>query len=285
MSKKPMFFFCVLLAVVLASPTMGQISWTDENGVASNHNWTDSGNWSSNEVPGEFDTVFVDYEGYSKAPEAHGPIIDSNVGWVAHLRIGGESADTPATLTISDGGLLRIKRTGQWPRDNGHFLIGQGEKAAGTLIMTGGKIIVESMCQVGKRPGQGLIKMSGNAEFIVDGPLKMGGTDGGWGDAFMQLDGGIVKCEGISMYRDESKMDITEGTLIAGPGRLGGGGTMENFIKDCVQNKSITAYNGQGTVKWKQDSPEKDWIEVWAELESEKEPNSPDQQKEQPKQQ
>jgi len=285
MCRKPMFFFCVLLVAVLVSPTMGQISWTDENGIASNHNWTDAGNWSSNEVPSDFDTVFIDYTGYSKAPEAHGPIIDTNVGCVAHLRVGGAKADVPATLTVSDGGLLTIKKTGRFPRDNGNLLIGQGDNAAGTLIMSGGTIIVENMCQVGKRPGRGLIEMSGDAEFIVNGPLKMGGMDGGWGEAFMQLDGGTVKCEGISMYRGESRMDITEGTLIAGPGRLGGRRTMEGFIKNCVQDKRISAYNGQGKVKWKKDSPEKGWIEVWAQLESEQEPNAPDHQREQPKQQ
>ena len=283
MYRKSMFLFCVLLAAVLVGPAAGQIMWTDENGIASNHNWADASNWSSNEVPSDFDTVFIDYKAYSKAPEAHGPIIDSNVGCVAHLRVGGMMADVPATLTVTEGGLLTVKKTGRWPRDNGNLLVGQGEKAPGTLIMTGGKIIVENMCQVGKRPGLGLIKMSGDAEFVVKGPLKMGGMDGGWGEAFLQLDGGTVKCEGISMYRGESRIDITGGTLVAGPSRLGGRSTMEGFIKNCVRDKRITAYNGQGTVKWKKDSPEKGWIEVWAQLESEQEPNSPDQQ--QPKQQ
>lgn len=277
MRKKKMLLLCMLFVVSVAGQTKAQIGWTDENGVAGNHNWSDPGNWSTNEVPGEFDTIHINYSDYSNAPEAHGPIIDSNVGWVAHLKIGASKGDAPAVLTVNEGGLLRIKQTGQWPQDNGHLLLGQGQDAAGTIMMTGGKIVVDTMCQLGKRPGQGLIKISGNAEFIVNGGLKLGGRDNGTGDALIQLDGGTVKCKGISFYQREGKMDITAGKLIAGPDRLGGFGTMENYIKMCVQENRITAYSGKGTVKWKQDSPEKGWIEVWAELEPQQpqEPNSP----------
>jgi len=131
------------------------------------------------------------------------------------------------------------------------------------------------MCQIGKRPGQGMLKMTGDAEFIVKGPLKLGGMNRGRGDAFIQLDAGIVKCDGLSMYIGESHIDITGGKLLAGPKRLtmhSGSAKMEGYIKECVKAGRITAYDGKGKVMTKQDSPEEGWVEVWAVLQD---PNAP----------
>ncbi len=276
MCRKTLVWTCLVLVAGLGSNAVGAVTWTDENGIGSNHNWTEPGNWSTNEVPEGFDTATINYSRYSKAPDGQGPIIDSNVGEVAHLKVGSLAAGQPATLTVEDGGMLIIKRFGRFPPDNGQLVIGQGGGAAGTIEMKGGKIIVESMCQLGRRPGQGLLLMSGEGEFVVKGPLKLGGMDRGAGDAFIQLDAGIVRCDGITFYTGESRMDITDGKLIAGPGRLDlnrhPNAKMSNYIKRFMDKGIITAYNGKGKLMIKQDSPEKNWVEVWAVME---EPNSP----------
>ncbi len=278
MCKKMIVLTCLVLVAGLGSNAVAAVAWTDENGIGSNHNWADPGNWARNEVPEGFDAAWVNYSTYSKAPDGQGPIIDSNVGVVAHLKVGSSASEQPSVLTVEDGGMLRIKRFGRYPPDNGQLVVGQSGDSAGTIEMKGGKIIVESMCQLGRRPGRGLLLMSGDGEFIVKGPLKLGGMDRGPGDAFIQLDAGIVRCDGMSMYIGESKIDIAGGTLIAGPGRLDltryPKAKMSNYIKRCRDSGMITAYNGKGKLVLKDDSPEQKWVEVYAVME---EPNSPEE--------
>jgi len=269
MYTKSTCLVCLVLALTFAPAATAVIRWTDENGIASNHNWSDAGNWDTGQVPEELDVAWINYSEYSSAPEAHGPIIDSNVGSVAHLKVGSLKADKPAVLTVEEDGVITIKkRAGRFPLNNGQMVVAQGEGASGTVVMNGGKIIVESMCQFGKRPGQGLLQMSGDGEFVVKGTLKLGGMKLGTGDARIQLDAGVVKCKGISIFDGEGKIDIAGGKLIAGPGRLDyhgyKGKKMKDYIKACIQKKYITAYGGKGKVQYKQDSPQPDWIEVWA---------------------
>ncbi len=268
MNSKTIFLGCIALTFCLVAPAGAQY-WTDENGAASNHSWANTENWDNKQLPGQYDIAQINYSRYGTSG-GQGPIVDSNVGAMAHLKVGSAKSPEPAILTVVDGGLLRINKTGQWPPSNGHMLIAQGNGASGTVVMKGGKIIVEGMCQIGKRPGQGKLHMTGaNAEFIVKGPLKLGGMDGGPGDAFVQLDAGTLNCYGLSMYRGESKIDITGGKLLAGPGRAKAHGyrNMVDFIKGNIENGSITAYNKKGKVQFKPDSPEKGWVEVWAVME------------------
>ncbi len=283
MRSKLLFPISLVLAVGLVSNVFGEVQWTDAQGASNNHRWMAPENWNTNAVPGTYDEVGINSSSYSGAPNASGPIIDANVGSVAVLRLGSAGAGQISTLKVVKGGFLTVKNTGAWPRNSGQMTIAQAENCAGTLEMTGGTIIAEGMCQLGKRPGQGLIKISGDAAFVTKDALKLGGQDRGSGDALIQLDGGTVTCSGLSMYVGESKIKITGGKLIAGPGRVSlhghtGAGAMEKYIKDCVKDGRITAYDGKGIVKWELNSPQPDWITVWAvpaDANSVAEPNSP----------
>jgi len=220
MCKKTLY--CVALGMILASSGhAADVNWT---GLAGDRLWSNPANWSSNEVPGASDIVFVDVPA-ALAP--NGPIIQSG----DEAKINGllcEKAGEP-TMTMT-GGTLDISDYIWW---------GDGPDCFGTFYMSGGTVTTAAEFELGWGGGGGIWYMTGgtiNAQELV---IPTGtGVEG-----ILYLNGGIcnVGNGGLSMT-DVGLIDIGAGTMTLE-------GDHTDQINDLIGNGQIIAYGGSGRVK------------------------------------
>jgi len=253
MRRTTVFVICLLIIIAPQAPAE-TYTWT-----GGDSDWTNPLNWNPVGVPGAGDVAVI-------GPGGIPPIIDVNLGRVGAIKVDDK-------LFVRTGGDVYIDPEA----GPGDLLVGSATNKPGRLVMSGGRICGFEQHQIGKRT-EGVLDMAdddvndpGGSPLLWscgDGFLKLGGKDGGSGDAKVYLDNGTIHVAGLHFYRDEATMDIAGGTLEAGPNRLeyveGYYRDMKEYVQDLYYDKGwLTCYGGEGELDYTENSPSPEWITVW----------------------
>jgi hypothetical protein len=213
---------CFVLALSLVGQVQAQFpnhdsTWTDATG---DHLWTTPENWSEFPTPGAWAKI------RNGLP---GPSILSGVDAVARRVHVGYSEG--GALTV-DGGTLVLHADDLLLGKNG------GE---GILNMISGSIDVARDFEVGGG-NPGIVNMTGGTITVVDDfeiPETEGNPDS---PAEVHLDGGTISIGGDLHMFEYGLLDITAGTLIID-------GNSVSDVQGFIDNRWITAYDGDGTLQ------------------------------------
>jgi hypothetical protein len=262
--------------------------WTDFNDVRywpPDGDWMDPCNWDPVGVPDFNDSAFIGYDNYAPFGGI-APVLDVDAGTIGKMVIGSYGIPSAGItkVIVRTGGNLFVDKT-SFADSAGEILTGSTTGCPGQLIMTGGSLGGFVKAQFGKK-AEGVLNMcrddvndpggSPVLQSSADGYLALGAQDGGTGDAKVYLDNGTIHTAGLQFYRDESYMNITAGTLEAGPGRMPyyveeSCDDMLEYIENlCYAKESLQCYGGEGEINIELDSPQIEWVTVWCDA---REPN------------
>jgi len=219
---------CKRLACLMAAGLLlcsvsyaADVDWT---GSAGDRLWSNPTNWSSHQLPGPSDVVFVDVPA-ALAP--HGPILQPGV----EARISGLVCEVTGRPTMTmTGGTLSI---------SGYIWWGDGPNCFGTFYMSGGTITTGQEFELGWGGGGGVWHMTGgtiNAQELV-----IPTATGAYGTLYLYGGTCNVGNGGLSMTR-VGLIDIGAGTLILE-------GDHVDQIKGLIDSGQIIAYSGDGRLQ------------------------------------
>jgi hypothetical protein len=215
MIKKMVCLITLVLSLVMLNSASAQVKWTAEG---YDDLWSNPDNWDGDLVPTDVNAVSID------SPANTLCIIEEGIEAVCEtLRVGNGGATT--YLKITGGSLTAAGAYIGVDDKNGHGVL----NISGGLFATGG-------LQVGWE-GTGTVNMTGGV-IQLSNDLEVPGRTG---TGTVNLKGGIIYASDLQLTSDEGLLDITVGTLILD-------GNDIEAIQKYLNDKWLTAYDGQGKI-------------------------------------
>jgi hypothetical protein len=216
MLKKMIYLASLVLPLVMLNNASAQMIFWTADGY--DDLWSNTANWDTKTLPTEMDPVSID------APMNTHCIVAEGIEAVCEtLRVANSGATT--NLDITGGSLTAAGAYIGVDNPDGH----------GIMNISGGLFATGSL-QVGW-VGTGTVNMTGGVIQLSDNLEVPGRT----GTGTVNLNGGIIYASDLRLTSDKGLLDITIGTLILD------GNDIKN-VQQCIDNKRLTAYAGQGKI-------------------------------------
>lgn len=215
MFKRMICLVSFALPLVLLNSASAMIFWTAEG---YDDLWSNTANWDTKILPTDMDPVSID------SPENTHCIVAEGIEAVCEtLRVANSGATTNLDIT---GGSLTVA---------GAYIGVDNPDGHGIMNISGGLFVTGSL-QVGW-VGTGTVNMTGGVIQLSDNLEVPGRT----GTGTVNLNGGIIYASDLRLTSQKGLLDITIGKLI-----LDGNDT--ETVQQCIDNKRLIAYAGQGKI-------------------------------------
>jgi len=225
MRRKSIYLVCLVFVLALASYTLADdFQWDNSSGDSL---WRTKENWNLNKLPGENDTLYVDW-----LRDPTKVIIDADTDAKCNsITLSNESVSRQnfVNLHMTGGTLYAVD------------LIRIGREELGMFTLDAGDVTCSALQLGRKEPSKGVVYINGGTITVATNTrVPRGGSQG----SELHLNGGILYTGGLVMNDPDDEMsgtngwtDITDGVMI-----LTNGEDQTEKMKEYVTNGWITAY-------------------------------------------